>query len=94
MPGAGSVLGSQIEQCRAAGHDGRPDRRTVQGPADDDDSVSKSTASHHFKTLREAGVTERSMRAGQSCQHLRSDEVERALPGVLSAILGAVEGPS
>jgi DNA-binding transcriptional ArsR family regulator len=55
------------------------------------DGVSKSTASHHFKTLREAGLTERSVVAGQSCQVLRVDEVEQALPGVLAAILGAAE---
>ncbi|CAN5273423.1 hypothetical protein BH09ACT12_BH09ACT12_22390 [soil metagenome] len=53
------------------------------------DGVSKSTASHHFKTLREAGLTERSVTAGQSCQTLRSEQVDLALPGVLSAILGA-----
>lgn len=55
------------------------------------DGVSKSTASHHFKTLREAGLTERSVVAGQSCQVLRVSEVEQALPGVLGAILGAAE---
>lgn len=55
------------------------------------DGVSKSTASHHFKTLREAGLTERSVVSGQSCQTLRAAEVEQALPGVLSAILGAAD---
>ncbi|CAN5493346.1 helix-turn-helix domain-containing protein [soil metagenome] len=54
------------------------------------DDISKSTASHHFKTLREAGLTERSMQAGQSCQRLRLDEVDAALPGVLSAVRGAI----
>ncbi len=53
------------------------------------DGVSKSTASHHFKTLREAGLTERSVVSGQSCQSLRTAAVEQTLPGVLPAILDA-----
>ena len=55
------------------------------------DGVSKSTASHHFKTLREAGLTERSVEAGQSCQRLRVAEVEQALPGILSAVPRAAD---
>jgi DNA-binding transcriptional ArsR family regulator len=51
--------------------------------------ISKSTASHHFKTLREAGLTERVVIAGQTCQRLRTREVEEALPGVLSAVVAA-----
>jgi DNA-binding transcriptional ArsR family regulator len=51
--------------------------------------ISKSTASHHFKTLREAGLTERVMIGGQVHQRLRASEVEAALPGVLSAVVAA-----
>jgi DNA-binding transcriptional ArsR family regulator len=51
------------------------------------DDVSKSTASHHFKILREAGVTERSQIGGQTHQELRLDDVEATYPGVLSSIL-------
>jgi len=53
------------------------------------DGVSKSTASHHFKILREAGVTERLVIGGQAHQLLRLDEVERVYPGVLNSILAA-----
>jgi DNA-binding transcriptional ArsR family regulator len=56
------------------------------------DDVSKSTASHHFKILREAGVTDRSVISGQTHQRLRLDDVEAAYPGVLSSILAA--GPA
>ncbi len=51
------------------------------------DDVSKSTASHHFKILREAGVTTRSVIGGQTHQELRLADVEAAYPGVLSSIL-------
>jgi DNA-binding transcriptional ArsR family regulator len=51
------------------------------------DDVSKSTASHHFKILREAGVTDRSVIGGQTHQDLRLDDVEAAYPGVLNSIL-------
>jgi len=53
------------------------------------DGINKSTASHHFKILREAGVIERSARGGQTCQRLRRDEVEQAFPGVLASIIAA-----
>ena len=51
------------------------------------DDVSKSTASHHFKILREAGVIDRSVVGGQTHQQLRLDDVEAVYPGVLSSIL-------
>lgn len=53
--------------------------------------ISKSTASHHFKTLREAGLTERLVIGGQTCQRLRVREVEEALPGVLTSVVAAAE---
>jgi DNA-binding transcriptional ArsR family regulator len=51
------------------------------------DGVSKSTASHHFKILREAGVIEHQLISGKTYQRLRLDDVESAYPGVLSSIL-------
>ena len=53
------------------------------------DSVSKSTASHHFKVLREAGLTERLALGGQTHQRLRLDDVEESFPGVVSSIVAA-----
>jgi DNA-binding transcriptional ArsR family regulator len=53
------------------------------------EGVSKSTASHHFKILREAGLIERVVLGGQTCQVLRSREVEEALPGVLASVVAA-----
>jgi DNA-binding transcriptional ArsR family regulator len=53
------------------------------------DGINKSTASHHFKILREAGLIERSADGGQTCQRLRRDEVEQAFPGVLDSIIAA-----
>jgi DNA-binding transcriptional ArsR family regulator len=58
------------------------------------DGISKSTASHHFKILREAGVIERSVVGGQTHQALRLDEVEAAYPGVLSSILATRPQPA
>jgi DNA-binding transcriptional ArsR family regulator len=53
------------------------------------DSVSKSTASHHFKVLRESGVTERLSIGGQTHQSLRLADLEESYPGVVSSILAA-----
>jgi DNA-binding transcriptional ArsR family regulator len=54
--------------------------------------INKSTASHHFKILREAGLTERVVIGGQTHQLLRAREVEDALPGVLSSVVAAAHG--
>jgi DNA-binding transcriptional ArsR family regulator len=51
------------------------------------DSIGKSTASHHFKLLREAGVIESSTVNGKTHQRLRYDEVEASYPGVLRSII-------
>lgn len=53
------------------------------------DGISKSTASHHFKTLREAGVIQRVVVGGHTHQRLRTEDVEAAYPGVLAAIVRA-----
>ena len=52
------------------------------------DGINKSTATHHFKILREAGVTERRVIDGLTYQKLRRDEVEAALPGLLDSVVG------
>ena len=53
------------------------------------EGIAKSTASHHFKILREAGITERVVIGGQTHQLLRTAELEKALPGVVSAVVAA-----
>jgi DNA-binding transcriptional ArsR family regulator len=52
------------------------------------DGINKSTATHHFKTLREAGLTERLVIDGHVLQRLRIDEVDAAVPGLLDSIVG------
>jgi len=56
------------------------------------ESVSKSTASHHFKVLREAGLTERLHIGGQTYQRLRLEDLEESSPGVVSSIVSASRG--
>ena len=53
------------------------------------DGISKSTASHHFKTLREAGVIQRIVVGGNTHQRLRREDVEAVYPGVLDSIIRA-----
>src|SRR6478672_9107126 len=51
--------------------------------------LSKATRSHHFKVLREAGITH--TRAEGTHRHisLRRDELEERFPGLLGAVLAA-----
>ncbi|ANI93995.1 ArsR/SmtB family transcription factor [Dietzia timorensis] len=48
--------------------------------------VSKSTRSHHFKVLREAGVVRQVDRGNKSGVTLRRDDLERRFPGLLELI--------
>jgi DNA-binding transcriptional ArsR family regulator len=51
------------------------------------DGINKSTATHHFKILREAGIIERVVTDGLTHQLLRSADVEAAIPGLLNAVV-------
>lgn len=53
------------------------------------DTINKSTATHHLKILREAGLTERITAEGQTFARLRATEVEQELPGLITAIVDA-----
>lgn len=53
------------------------------------DTINKSTATHHLKILREAGLTERITADGQTFARLRAEEVDRVLPGLLTAVVDA-----
>lgn len=50
-------------------------------------NIHKSTLSHHFKTLREAGVTSTAVRGREHAVKLRKEDLERRFPGVLEGIL-------
>lgn len=51
------------------------------------DGINKSTATHHFKILREAGVTERLVVDGLVYQKLRREQVDAAIPGLLDSVV-------
>src|SRR5947209_10521952 len=52
-------------------------------------SVSKSTLSHHFKVLREAGITHTRANGTHRLVSIRRDELEQRFPGLLDSVLGA-----
>ena len=52
-------------------------------------SVSKSTLSHHFKVLREAGVTHTRANGTQRLVSLRTEDLEERFPGLLTSVLQA-----
>ena len=53
--------------------------------------ISKATRSHHFKVLRESGITH--TRAEGTHRHisLRRDDLDERFPGLLDAVLAAAE---
>lgn len=57
-------------------------------------SVSKSTLSHHFKVLREAGITHTRANGTQRFVSLRVEDLDRRFPGLLNAVLRASKAGS
>ena len=53
--------------------------------------LSKATRSHHFKVLREAGLTHTRAEGTHRHVSLRRADLEARFPGLLSAVLGAVQ---
>ncbi|MGW9132235.1 ArsR/SmtB family transcription factor [Streptomyces sp. NPDC055681] len=51
--------------------------------------VSLSTLTHHFNVLREAGVIRQYYVGTAKMNTLRSDEMEKRFPGLLSAVIAA-----
>jgi DNA-binding transcriptional ArsR family regulator len=49
--------------------------------------VTKSTASHHFRVLREAGVIDQEDRGRTRHTTLRREELDRRHPGLLELVL-------
>jgi DNA-binding transcriptional ArsR family regulator len=52
--------------------------------------VTKSTCTHHFRVLREAGVIRQRLEGTTRLNTLRRDELEARFPGLLNAVLRGV----
>jgi len=51
--------------------------------------VAKSTASHHFRVLREAGVIRMTPRGTQYINSIRREDLENRFPNVLESVLSS-----
>lgn len=54
--------------------------------------VSKSTTTHHFRVLREAGVIEQTYRGTSKMSGLRREDLDALFPGLLDTVLAALAG--
>jgi DNA-binding transcriptional ArsR family regulator len=57
--------------------------------SDFDLPVSKSTSTHHFRVLREAGLIAQTYRGTAKMNALRGADLEQLFPGLLDAVLAA-----
>jgi DNA-binding transcriptional ArsR family regulator len=55
--------------------------------------VHKSTMSHHYRVLREAGVTLTTVEGRNRVVRLRHDDLEARFPGLLTSVLTALRRP-
>jgi DNA-binding transcriptional ArsR family regulator len=53
--------------------------------------IAKSTSSHHFRVLREAGVVQQRIDGKCRLNRLRAEQLEQRFPGLLDAVLRANE---
>jgi DNA-binding transcriptional ArsR family regulator len=54
-----------------------------------DVDITKSTLTHHFRVLREAGVIEQRVEGTARLNSLRRDDLDERFPGLLDAVLAA-----
>lgn len=69
-----------------AGSDGEPTCGSFDVP------VTKSTCTHHFKVLREAGVIRQRPEGTSRRNTLRTEDLEARFPGLLDTVLTAARG--
>ena len=55
--------------------------------------VHKSTMSHHYRTLRECGLTTTRQSGRERFVYLRRDDLDARFPGLLDALLAAAGEP-
>lgn len=56
--------------------------------------VTKSTCTHHFRVLRDAGVIRQRLEGTTRLSSLRREELEERFPGLIDAVLTALGGGS
>ncbi len=56
--------------------------------------VTKSTCTHHFKVLREAGVIQQRHKGTMRLNTLRREDLEARFPGLLDTVLSAAGEPA
>ncbi len=54
-------------------------------------AIAKSTLSHHFRVLREAGVTYCRKEGTQHLNSIRREDLDARFPGLLDIVLGCVD---
>ena len=54
--------------------------------------VTKSTCTHHFKVLREAGVIQQRQEGTARLNKLRRDDLDARFPGLLDSVLASAAG--
>src|SRR3954462_7798682 len=56
--------------------------------------ISKSTMTHHFRTLRESGVIRQERKGTTKMTELRREDLDARFPGLLDAVLSAQPVPA
>ena len=54
--------------------------------------ITKSTRTHHFRVLREAGLVEQWKEGTSKMSRLRREDIDARFPGLLDSVLGSVSG--
>jgi DNA-binding transcriptional ArsR family regulator len=56
--------------------------------------VTKSTLTHHFRVLREAGVIDQREEGTARLNSLRREDLDQRFPGLLDAVLAGIQAPT
>jgi DNA-binding transcriptional ArsR family regulator len=80
----------RLEIAKSLANDGEQNCSVFSGPSDPHHGIPKSTLTHHFKVLRDAGIISTRILGTQHINSIRRDDLDARFPGLLDAVLNAI----
>jgi DNA-binding transcriptional ArsR family regulator len=80
----------RLEIAKSLATQGEQNCSVFAGPSSPHHGVPKSTLTHHFKVLRDAGIISTRILGTRHINSIRRDDLDARFPGLLDAVLNAI----
>lgn len=79
----------RLEIVKSLAMEGEQNCSVFAGPSNPRHGIPKSTLTHHFKALRDAGIISTRISGTQHINSLRKHDLDTLFPGLIDAVLNA-----